>query len=204
MKHLFLCSLFMDVWRLFPDFAGDALSGKKVAFFPTAAHRERINFYIDAGRKALEKFGMTVITVDVSAISSSEIAEVISSCDYIYVSGGNTFFLLQELKRSGADKMITKHIQSGKIYIGESSGAVIMAPHIEYVKTMDDVRQAPTLDTFDALGITDFYPLPHYKSVPYTRTVAKIIQTCPDIPLVPFRNSEAILMNGDTYDIVKK
>jgi dipeptidase E len=196
--------LFIDVWKLLPDFAGEPLTGKKVAFFPTAALHEKINFYVDAGRKALEKLGMTVINIYAMAMSSSEIAETVSESDYIYVSGGNTFFLLQELKRSGADKMIIEHIQAGKIYIAESAGAVIMAPNIEYVKAMDDVKEAPELDTFDALAIMDFYPLPHYKSVPFTRTVAKILQTYEEIPLVPFRNSEAILMNGDTYDIVKK
>ncbi|WP_252346614.1 Type 1 glutamine amidotransferase-like domain-containing protein, partial [Listeria monocytogenes] len=38
--------------------------------------------------------------------------------DFIYVTGGNTFFLLQELKRTGADKLILEEIAKGKLYIG--------------------------------------------------------------------------------------
>ena len=53
--------------------------------------------------------------------------------DFIYVTGGNTFFLLQELKKAGADKLIKEQISAGKIYIGESAGAMILSPNIEYV-----------------------------------------------------------------------
>ena len=38
-----------------------------------------------------------------------------------YKTGGNTFFLLQELKRKGVDKIISKQVKLGKLYIGESA-----------------------------------------------------------------------------------
>ena len=55
----------------------------------------------------------------------------------IFVGGGNTFFLLQELKRSGADKIIAQEVAKGKFYIGESAGAIAACPDIGYSAVMD-------------------------------------------------------------------
>lgn len=73
------------------------------------------------------------------------------------------FFLLQEMNRSGAGDLIKKQINAGKLFIGESAGAILLAPDIEYVKDTDDPLVAPQLKTFEALNIIDFYPVPHYK-----------------------------------------
>ena len=75
----------------------------------------------------------------------------------------HTFFLLQEMNRSGAGDLIKKQINAGKLFIGESAGAILLAPDIEYVKDTDDPLVAPQLKTFEALNIIDFYPVPHYK-----------------------------------------
>ncbi len=53
------------------------------------------------------------------------------------MTGGNTFFLLQELKRTDTDKVIIDEVNAGKLYIVESAGAKVTAPNIEYVKGMD-------------------------------------------------------------------
>lgn len=54
MKKLFLVSSFKDVVNIFTDFEKD-LSGKTVTFIPTASKVEKVIFYVNAGRKALEK-----------------------------------------------------------------------------------------------------------------------------------------------------
>ena len=205
MNRLFLSSMFSDVSKLFGDYVGECRLGKRVTFIPTAARHEKINFYVNAGRKSLEKLGLIVDVLDVSTADRSEISARLSQNDIIYVSGGNTFFLLQELKKSGADLIIREQIQSGKIYIGESAGSVIMANNIEYVKEIDDIKAAPELSSYDALGITGFYPLPHYRNIPFKKSIEKIIQDYnATLPLVPFSNSQAILVNGDTYEVIKK
>ncbi|RMZ60236.1 hypothetical protein D1632_09310 [Chryseobacterium nematophagum] len=38
----------------------------------------------------------------------------------IYILGGNTFYF-QELKKSKADKLISKHIEKGKICMGTAA-----------------------------------------------------------------------------------
>ena len=127
MKRLFLCSSFADVANLFVDCAKEDLQGKIIAFIPTASLTEPIRFYVKKGKKALEEAGMIVEEVEITQLSKEEISSILHKCDYIYITGGNTFFLLQELKRKGVDKIISKQVKLGKLYIGESAGAMI--PH---------------------------------------------------------------------------
>lgn len=202
MKKLFLCSSFSTVAKLFANFAKVDLKGKAVCFIPTAALHEKVNFYVKSGRKALEKAGLVVDELELSTAEWTEIQTKLQNSEFIYVSGGNTFFLLQELKRTGADKLIADLIDSGKPYIGESAGAMVMAPNIEYVKGMNDCGAAPELSSFDALNCVDYYPVPHHTNFPFKKVVEKIIAEYGGIlPLKPISNSQAISVEGDVVKI---
>ncbi|MDR1028446.1 MAG: Type 1 glutamine amidotransferase-like domain-containing protein, partial [Clostridiales Family XIII bacterium] len=142
MKKLFLASHFSAVARLFSDFAGDC-SGKKVVFIPTASLREKTAFFVGLDLNALGRLGLIVDKLEVSSASHDEISRKISRADFVFVTGGNTFFLLQELRRSGADKLIVEHIAGGKLYIGASAGSVVVSEDIEYLKYMDNPVVAP-------------------------------------------------------------
>lgn len=74
-------------------------------------------FYVAAGRKALEQMGLIVDELDISVATTSEIIAKIKGNDVIYVTGGNTFFLLQELKRTGADRVIIEEVNAGKLIL---------------------------------------------------------------------------------------
>ncbi|GHU98327.1 putative peptidase Lmo0363 [Clostridia bacterium] len=202
MQRLFLASLFNGVSDLFLGFTGEELKGKTVTFIPTASVPEKVNFFVGSGRKALLKLGLTVDELEISTATADEISGKLRRNDYIYVTGGNTFFLLQELKRTGADKIILQQIEAGKLYIGESAGAMIVSPNIEYAKGLDDCKKAPELDGFAALNAVEIYPLPHHTNQPFKRAVEKIIDKYgADLPLRPISNSQAILVNGNDISI---
>lgn len=197
MRKIFLSSSFKDVAHILSEFEGD-LKGKTVTFIPTASIVEKVTFYVAAGKKALEKLGLIVDELEILTASAEEISTKLTQNDIIYVSGGNTFFLLQELKKSGADKMIIREVSAGKLYIGESAGAVVAAPNIEYVKRMDSVKQAPELENFDALGLVDFYTVPHYTNMPFKKIAQQIIDDhSATLNLSPISNKDAITINDD-------
>lgn len=203
MKKMFLVSSFKDTAAILPNFE-KSLKGKTVTFIPTASIPEKIKFYVNTGKKALEKLGMTVNFLEISALGITEISKKIKENDFVYVTGGNTFFLLSELKRTGADKIIAEEINNGKLYIGESAGAIITSKNIEYVKLMDNAEKAPNLKNFDALGLIEFYIVPHYKNFPFQKSSQKIIDTYSgDLELLPISNNEAILVEGDNIKIEK-
>lgn len=201
MKKLFLSSSFKDVADLFMDFAGGDAAGRTVTFIPTAAKHEKVNFYVASGRKALEKRGLLVDELDISTAPHSEISGKLENNGLIYVTGGNTFFLLQELRRTGADGIIKEQIQSGKLYIGESAGSMVLSPNIEYAKGMDDPEAAPALPDFNALHAVDFYPLPHLDSFPFAKTVRNMMAEYATLPLMPISNVQAILVDGESVTV---
>ena len=201
MKRLFLASSFSDVAGLLHDFVGEDLHDKTITFIPTASLAESQRFYVKAARKSLEGLGLRVDVVEVTTHDSEEIQRKILSNDYIYVSGGNTFYLLQELKRKNVDDSIKDEIGKGKLYIGESAGSMILSPNIEYVKLMDDEKKGPMNDSYTALNVIDFFPVPHYGNFPFKKKTKQIIEAYQDINLMPFSNHQVILVDGDKVEM---
>ena len=70
MKKLFLTSSFSSVAKLFEDFTGEPVKGKKLAFIPTASLVEEVRFYVDDDRKAFEKLGLIIEELEVSTTDS--------------------------------------------------------------------------------------------------------------------------------------
>ena len=202
---LFLCSSFADVAPLFEQACPMELQGKVVTFIPTASTPESYKEYVKLGQESLEELGLKVTPLDVATASSEEIRSTLSEGDLIYISGGNTFYLLQELKRKGADKLIQAEIKGGKPCIGESAGAVIFAPSIEYIRLMDEPHKAPELASFAALGLIEKYPLPHYRCFPFVEMAETVLATYGGrLSLVPITNHQAIIVRGRELTIVTK
>nr|WP_158608780.1 Type 1 glutamine amidotransferase-like domain-containing protein [Neisseria weixii] len=114
MPNLFLTSSFADVAALFPEFAGNP-AGRSVAFIPTASMVEAYRGYVDDGRHALRSLGMAVEELDIAAAPVEHIVRTLQQSGYIYVSG-NTFCLLQEMRRKNVDCMLVGHLSQGKTY----------------------------------------------------------------------------------------
>jgi dipeptidase E len=206
MQKLFLASYFSGVAKLLPDFTGNTCSGKSVVFIPTASIVEKVNFYVGADKKALEKLGLVVDELEISKASPDTIKTKINNADYIFVEGGNTFFLLQELKRTGTDKLIIKHINKGKVYIGSSAGSVILSKDIEYIKHMDDPEAAPELkNKFTALSVVDFCVVPHCTNFPFKKAAEKIIgEYAEKLDLRPISNNQVVSVDDDTVEVLNK
>jgi len=203
MKKLFLASSFQDVAKIFEDFESNLL-GKRVTFIPTASLVEKVVFYVEAGKKALEKMGLLVDVLEVSMAHEKEIKSKIESNDFIYITGGNTFFLLQELQRTGADKIIAKEVNAGKLYIGESAGAMVVSKNIEYAKKMDSVKKAPDLKGFDALDLVEFYPVPHFGTAPFKKVTQSMVDAYSGtLNLLPINNQQAISVCGSEVKILQ-
>ncbi len=202
MKKLFLCSYFAEVGELFRDFVDGSLYGKSVTFIPTASFYEDYRAYVDEGKMVLEKMGLEIENLELSQSTADEIKKTIERNDYIYLSGGNTFFLLSELKRSGADKIIKQQVTNGKIYIGESAGAAVASETVEYMRGMDDViKPNPQPPDFMGLGLVDCCIVPHYKSYPFEKKCEKILSQYSDLKLIPITNKQAVKIFGKRMEI---
>ncbi|MDO5616341.1 MAG: Type 1 glutamine amidotransferase-like domain-containing protein [Cruoricaptor ignavus] len=205
MKNLFLTSSFCDVSEYLQNFYGESLRGKTVTFIPTASQVEEYKGYVEDDKTAFTELGIIIDELNIEKETVSYISQKIVENDFMYVSGGNTFYLLQELKKSGADKFIIEQINLGKLYIGASAGSIILSKNIEYVQNMDDKDKAPMLEDYSGLGIVGFYPLPHHGNEPFAESVENIINEYGSkINLVPISNTQVIEVKNDQYEIKGK
>ncbi len=201
MKKLFLASYFKETVKRFAAFEPNT-SGKTITFIPTASNVEDIVFYVAEARQEFKKLGLVVDELDLSTATTAEISAKLRHNDFIYVSGGNTFYLLQELKRTGADQLIVDQVNSGKLYIGESAGAIVASPSVAYAQEMDNREKSPYLNDFTGLGLVNFYTVPHHTNPPFTEAAQKIIDAFSStLPLIPLSNSDAILITNDEVSI---
>ncbi|MCC9044395.1 Type 1 glutamine amidotransferase-like domain-containing protein [Myroides sp. M-43] len=192
---MFLSSSFSDVVSLFKSFAEEEVAGKKVTFIPTASIVEKYVGHVENDKKAFESLGIIVDVLELSTASSADIKNKITSNDYIFISGGNSFYLLQILKETGADLLIKEQVSKGKLYIGTSAGSVVMSPNIQYIGLMDDKSFAPKLTAYNAMGVTDQYPLVHYGSEPFATVAEEVYQKYKDkLPLVLLSNYQVMIV----------
>ncbi len=201
MKKLFLASSFADVAQLFPEWIEEDVKGKTVTFIPTAGLPEEITFFIDNDRKSFEELGMIVDELEISTASQEEIKEKLLKNDYIFLSGGNTFFLLQELKRTGTDMLIKELILAWKSYIWTSAGSMVLAPNIEYWALMDAPEKAPNLKDFSALNIVNFYLVPHYWEFPFVDATNEIANKYAELPLLLLNNQQVACVKGELLEL---
>ena len=101
---LFLCSHFSSVGSLIKE----EIDNKKVAFIPTASLREGYTGYVGSARKLFNKLGAAVTEIDISTEAYLTIQSVFEDADVIYFTGGNSFFLMDQLRKTGAD-FIARH-----------------------------------------------------------------------------------------------
>ena len=66
---------------------------------------------------------------------------------------------------------------------------------------MDDTTAAPQLKTYDALGLVDFYPLPHYQSEPFEASADEVIKQYSHLDLRPFTNAQVLMIDGNSVKL---
>ena len=175
-----------------------------IGFIPTASELDDDRWYMEKDKEDLKKMNFHIIIIDISRENKEEIIEKIKKLDAIFVAGGNSFYLLQQLK---IKKVLQDLIEfaNNKIYIGTSAGACIACPSIDYVEKLDDKSQAPLLDNEKAMNLVDFYILPHYKSKEkYTNLADEIEQEYRNYKFIKLSNEQAIIVDClNNYKVVE-
>ena len=202
MKKLFLCSYFAGVKATFKNFMNNNTKGKKVLFIPTANIDEETKFLVDEAKEVFESLGMEVEDLEISKLNEKTIKNKIEKANYLYVGGGNTFYLLQELKRKNLIDFIKNRVNFGMTYIGESAGAIITSKDIEYNYLMDDKTIAKDLKDYLGLNLVDFYVVPHLNEFPFEESAKQTVEKYKDkLNIIAINNSQAIIVKDDKFEI---
>lgn len=203
MKKMFLTSSFKDSFHYLKEFAKEDLDKKTVTFIYTASLVEEVTHYVDEAIAAFHQLEMVVELLDIATQTPLEIQKIITKNEYIYVSGGNTFYLLEQLKMKSVDKILQVEINKGKLYIGESAGSIIMSPNISYISLADDKGVSPNFNDYSGLNELTSYPVPHYKSDFLGAEMDEIIKTYQDkLELIPLTDEQVLLCENGMIQIV--
>ena len=201
---MILTSSLYESIELVKKFLDKNTESKKILFIPTATNIDEYKKYIHLTQKAFEDFGYEVENFDVSIFSEEIAKEKLSEAKIVFISGGNTFYLLQELKRKNLTSYLKERIENGLLYIGESAGSVIAAPDIEYASVIDDKTVATELDDYIGLNLVDFYIVPHFEEEPFVESSRNTVELYKDkLDLKLINNKEAILVENNNFTIIK-
>lgn len=175
----------------------------KIGFIPTASELENDRWYMEKDKEDLKAMSFDVVIIDISKESREEILEKFKYIDAIFVAGGNSFFLLQQLKIKNILQELISFAKN-KIYVGSSAGSCIACKSIDYCEKLDNKLQATLLDDCNSMNLVEFYVLPHYKSKEkYTRLADEIETQYNDYNFIKLTNEQAVIVNDkNDYKVV--
>jgi dipeptidase E len=172
-------------------------SESKLTFIPTAAEVEPgEKKWLNEDRQALVDIGFNVSDFSLVGKTSEEVKDTLNHTDIVFVAGGNTFFLLQEMNKSGFSELIHDYVNKGGVYVGSSAGSVVAAPDISLL-TLDDRNEAPNLTNYNALNLTDILILPHWGNDTFKAGYEE------QMKVAYVKGTKIILLTDDQYILIK-
>ena len=114
----FLCSYFAGVEPAFKNFLRGNPSQQQVVFIPTASMVEITTFYVQDALNVFKNLGLTPDILDIAEVDSETAKLRIEQAEVLYISGGNTFYLLQQLKAKDLINFIAEKVRHGMMYVG--------------------------------------------------------------------------------------
>ncbi|RSK31948.1 Type 1 glutamine amidotransferase-like domain-containing protein [Bhargavaea beijingensis] len=130
----------------------------EAAIITTASPQKEQNRFAKKAVSNFEKMGFRKVDcVDVE----SESPDILLQKDVIYINGGNPFHLLEQVKKSEADRILADLAQKNAVIVGVSAGAVLLGPDIGVVQHFSPQLNVRSIEDFSALGLTDKRVFPH-------------------------------------------
>lgn len=172
----------------------------KVAFIPTAADPEENKWFVDAAKKELFELRFIVSEVDLKE-PPEEIRKKLENSDVIYINGGNTFYLLDWVRKSGLEKYLGKLIDKGKIYLGSSAGSILVGPDIS-ISAWDEKwdKNNDNLKDLTGLNLVPYAIAPHFTEK--DREILEKKSKEVNYKVVPITDQQAIVVDGENHKTV--
>ncbi|MBU4510803.1 Type 1 glutamine amidotransferase-like domain-containing protein [bacterium] len=143
------------------DLAFIELLGKKgprLAYIPSQSDLQRK--YFNQKVEWYKQFGITdLLYFDVDKKYDEKKIDELLACDAIFLSGGNTYYFLNSLKKRKFLPKLREYVRIGGILIGVSAGSIMMSKTIEITALHD--KNTTGFKDYSALDLIDFEFFPH-------------------------------------------
>jgi dipeptidase E len=128
--------------------------------------------------------------------------KLLSGYDLLWVSGGNTFCLRDEMQKSGFDKIINELLDQGLVYAGESAGACVAGKSLKGLESADNPEFTESI-IWSGLGLVPNFILPHTDTPLFAADTQVARELHKDDPtLLELRDSQALIIDGHKREVV--
>lgn len=124
--------------------------------------QEDLSWY-ETDRHALRASGFDYFDYTITDKKPTDFTHDLASVDALYVSGGNTPYLLKQSQKSGFTHFVQEFVRSGKLYLGTSCGSIIAGPELPAYLWGED-EEANKLTDYTSYNLVKFTLLPHWGS----------------------------------------
>ncbi len=151
-----------SITKAFFDMVGKPAADIKVAFIPTAANIEDGNKVDWFFRQYEDLLGIGLGWVDMIDFADADVdwEARLNECDVLYLTGGNTFYLLDQIRKQGFDKYLERVLKT-KVYVGGSASSITMTPTIEVATIPPGDPNLSGITNLTGLNYVDFEIEPH-------------------------------------------
>ncbi len=123
--------------------------------------------------------------------------------DVVYLAGGNTFYFLAHLRRSGLLDVLRRFAARGGVVAGLSAGAHLMTPHIALAGyppfDCDENEIGLSTRELGALDVVGFEFFPHYRHSRRYREALASWSRRSRLPLYACRDGSGVVVEGDRF-----
>jgi len=164
---------------------------------------ERRKAEITETRADFQARGHRTAILDIVTSSDQQKQDSLQSSDFLWVMGGNSFYLNYWVQRSGFDALLKSSIADGLVYGGTSAGAILMCPTLHGVEHVDNPEDAPEI-IWNGLGLVNFGIVPHWGMEPYANILEKMAVEMQHYvsQLVKLSNEQAVTVVNDRWEVL--
>jgi peptidase E len=138
--------------------------------------------------------------LDVFNMHEEKTIDTSKKFDVIWVCGGNTFLILDRMKKTGVFDFAKKAVlENNSIYFGISAGSIIAGPNIEVSGPWDDNED--NLADLSGMNIVNFAVVPHYDRKDHE--IVQQLKNKATYPIIEITDDEAVFVDGGEYKIIK-
>lgn len=203
MKRMLLASTFEGFEPKLDDPLFDDIGNKNIVCIPTAAQGEKGHeSWLPAEMAPLQKRAGNFIEFDIAGKSYEEVDLATQDADIIYVTGGNTYYLLEQVRACNLKPCIEKCFERGGIYYGSSAGAIITGPRIDFVGEMD--HNETNLTDFTGLNLINSLFMPHLDHEKFAPIISGVLDDLKsgDEEIIALNDDQALYIEGSYTRII--
>ena len=120
--------------------------------------------YIDEWKRYAQEYKTEFRYIDNSKEKSTEEVKKLHGSNILVITGGNTFKLLDNLRKSGLDNAIKKLASKEEFVLaGFSAGALVLTPTIKVCNLPNYDENLVGITDLVGLNLVDFEVFPHYE-----------------------------------------